>query len=108
MEPAYSRQIVCFEIVCESVQSVNPTRSNSLKELACRLASLTLCLVADWLASIGLDPLKLGTHSLHRKKAKLTYRCMVNLRVVQLLLGHTEIESTARYVGIEIADKIDI
>jgi integrase len=62
----------------------------------------------EWFASIGLDPLKLGTHSLRRTKATLIYRKTGNLRAVQLLLGHQKIESTVRYLGIEIDDAIEI
>jgi integrase len=65
-------------------------------------------LVGEWTASIGLDPLKYGTHSLRRKKATLIYRRTGNLRAVQLLLGHSKIESTVRYLGIEIDDAIEI
>jgi integrase len=65
-------------------------------------------LVGRWVASIGLDPLKFGTHSLRRTKATLIYRRTGNLRAVQLLLGHTKIESTVRYLGIEIDDAIEI
>jgi integrase len=65
-------------------------------------------LVGQWGASIGLDPLKFGTHSLRRTKATLIYRRTGNLRAVQLLLGHSKIESTVRYLGIEIDDAIEI
>jgi integrase len=65
-------------------------------------------LVGEWIASIGLDPLKFGTHSLRRTKATMIYRRTGNLRAVQLLLGHTKIESTVRYLGIEIDDAIEI
>lgn len=65
-------------------------------------------LVGHWIASINLDPLKFGTHSLRRTKATLIYRRTGNLRAVQLLLGHTKIESTVRYLGIEIDDAIEI
>jgi integrase len=65
-------------------------------------------LVGQWVASVGLDPLKFGTHSLRRTKATLIYRQTGNLRAVQLLLGHTKIESTVRYLGIEIDDAIEI
>ena len=46
-------------------------------------------LVQDWVASIGLDPAKFGTHSLRRTKAVLIYRRTGNLRAVQLLLRST-------------------
>jgi len=61
-------------------------------------------LVAEWIGSIGLDPRLFGTHSLRRTKATLIYRRTGNLRAVQLLLGHTKIESTVRYLGIEVDD----
>jgi integrase len=65
-------------------------------------------LVSEWIASIGLDPRLYGTHSLRRTKATLIYRRTGNLRAVQLLLGHTKIESTVRYLGIEVDDALAI
>src|ERR1700719_3180785 len=64
--------------------------------------------VAEWIGSIGLDPRLFGTHSLRRTKATLIYRRTGNLRAVQLLLGHTKIESTVRYLGIEVDDALAI
>ena len=57
-----------------------------------------------WVTSIGLDPALYGTHSLRRTKVALIYRRTGNLRAVQLLLGHTKLESTTRYLGIEMDD----
>ena len=65
-------------------------------------------LVSEWVAGIGLDPHFFGTHSLRRTKATLIYRRTGNLRAVQLLLGHTKIESTVRYLGIEVDDALAI
>jgi integrase len=65
-------------------------------------------LVSGWVGSIGLDPRLFGTHSLRRTKATLIYRRTGNLRAVQLLLGHTKIESTVRYLGIEVDDALAI
>jgi integrase len=65
-------------------------------------------LLAEWLSLIGLDPSLFGTHSLRRTKATLIYRKTGNLRAVQLLLGHTKIESTVRYLGIEVDDALAI
>jgi integrase len=65
-------------------------------------------LVSRWVATIGLDPHFFGTHSLRRTKATLIYRRTGNLRAVQLLLGHTKIESTVRYLGIEVDDALAI
>ena len=65
-------------------------------------------LLNDWLAMIGLDPRLYGTHSLRRTKATLIYKKTNNLRAVQLLLGHTKIESTVRYLGIEVDDALAV
>jgi len=65
-------------------------------------------LVAEWATGIGLDANVFGTHSLRRTKATLIYRRTGNLRAVQLLLGHTKIESTVRYLGIEVDDALAI
>ena len=65
-------------------------------------------LVGSWIHDIGLDPCLFGTHSLRRTKATLIYRRTGNLRAVQLLLGHTKIESTVRYLGIEVDDALAI
>ncbi len=63
-------------------------------------------LVKSWVAAISLDPHAYGTHSLRRTKATLIYRRTKNLRAVQLLLGHTKLESTVRYLGIEVDDAL--
>lgn len=65
-------------------------------------------LVSKWIESAGLDPRLFGTHSLRRTKATLIYRRTGNLRAVQLLLGHSKIESTVRYLGIEVDDALGI
>ena len=65
-------------------------------------------LLSEWIASIGLDPALYGTHSIRRTKATLIYRRTGNLRAVQLLLGHTKVESTVRYLGIEVDDALAI
>jgi len=65
-------------------------------------------LLGDWLESIGLDRSMYGTHSIRRTKATLIYKRTGNLRAVQLLLGHTKIESTVRYLGIEVDDALEI
>jgi len=64
--------------------------------------------VSEWVGRAGLDPRLFGTHSLRRTKATLIYRRTGNLRAVQLLLGHTKIESTVRYLGIEVDDALAI
>ena len=65
-------------------------------------------LLDHWLAEIGLEPALIGTHSLRRTKATLIYRRTDNLRAVQRLLGHSKIESTVRYLGVEVDDALAI
>ena len=65
-------------------------------------------IVDKWIASIGLDPSAYGTHTMRRTKATLIYQRTKNLRAVQLLLGHSKLESTVRYLGIEVDDALDI
>jgi len=61
-----------------------------------------------WVSSVGLDPASYGTHSMRRTKASLIYRRTKNLRAVQLLLGHSKLESTVRYLGIEVDDALEL
>ena len=61
-------------------------------------------IVDSMVEEIGLDPDAYGTHSIRRTKATLIYRRTKNLRAVQLFLGHTKLESTVRYLGIEVED----
>jgi len=65
-------------------------------------------LVKDWVASIGLEPSSYGTHSLRRTKVSQIYKKTGNLRAVQLLLGHTKMDSTVRYLGVELEDALAI
>ena len=65
-------------------------------------------LVSQWVRGIGLDPLKYATHSMRRTKATLIYRRTGNFRAVQLLLGPSKIESTVRYLGVEVDDALEI
>ena len=65
-------------------------------------------LLSSWLEDIGLDTTSYGTHSLRRTKAALIYRRTKNIRAVQLLLGHRKLESTVRYLGIEVDDALEI
>ena len=80
-----------------------PSRINRRKPMTTRQYAR---LLASWLCTIGLDPLAYGTHSLRRTEASMIYRRTGNLRAVQLLLGHTKIESTVRYLGIDVDDAL--
>jgi len=65
-------------------------------------------IVDGWVGEAGLDPTGYGTHSIRRTKPTMIYRRTKNLRAVQLLLGHTKLESTVRYLGIEVDDALEI
>jgi len=65
-------------------------------------------LVDEWVTAIGLRPEEFGTHSLRRTKAALIYRATGNLRAIQILLGHTKIENTVRYLGVDIDDALTL
>jgi integrase len=64
--------------------------------------------VDSWVHQLGLDTANNGTHTLRRTKATLIYRRTKNLRAVQLLLGHRKLESTVRYLGIEVDDALEM
>jgi site-specific recombinase XerC len=65
-------------------------------------------IVTTWIESAGLDAAAYGTHTMRRTKATLIHRRTKNLRAVQLLLGDTKLESTVRYLGIEVDDALEI
>ncbi|GAB3762285.1 tyrosine-type recombinase/integrase [Ramlibacter monticola] len=65
-------------------------------------------IVKGWVGCIGLDPSRYGTNSLRRTKATLIYKRTKNIRAIQLLLGHCKLESTVRYLWIEIDDALEI
>ena len=63
-------------------------------------------LVDEWVTAIGLRRAEYGTHSLRRTKAAMIYRATGNIRAIQILLGHTKIENTVRYLGVDIEDAL--
>jgi len=65
-------------------------------------------IVESWVTDIGLDSNSYGTHSMRRTKPTLIYKRTKNLRAVQLLLGHTKLESTVRHLGIEVDDALEL
>ncbi len=65
-------------------------------------------IVKKWISSIGLDITLYGTHTMRRTKASLIYKRTKNLRAVQILLGHTKLESTVRYLGVEVDDALEL
>jgi integrase len=82
-----------------------PSRMSASPHLSTRQYSR---IVDAWAGSIGLDPAAYGTHSMRRTKPTLIYRRTRNLRAIQLLLGHSKLESTVRYLGIEVDDALEI
>ncbi len=82
-----------------------PSRLHGSPHLSLRQYSR---IVESWVSWVGLDPATYGTHSLRRTKATLIYRRTKNIRAVQLLLGHSNLDSTVRYLGIEIDDALEM
>lgn len=65
-------------------------------------------LLDEWVSTIGLDKREYGTHSMRRTKASLIYKATGNLRAIQILLGHTNIEHTVRYLGVDVDDALTL
>ena len=65
-------------------------------------------LVDEWVTAIGLRRAEYGTHSMRRTKASMIYKATGNLRAIQILLGHTKIENTVRYLGVDIEDALTL
>jgi integrase len=82
-----------------------PSRVHSSAHITTRQYSR---LVNSWVREAGLEVSRYGTHSLRRTKPTLVYKRTKNLRAVQLLLGHTRLESTVRYLGIEVDDALEM
>jgi integrase len=82
-----------------------PSRTRTAADITTRQYAR---IVKGWIAMVGLDPSAYGTHSIRRTKASLIYRQTKNLRAVQLLLGHTKLESTVRYLGVEVDDALEV
>ncbi len=80
-----------------------PSRSHPGEHVTTRQYSR---LVDDWVALASLNPAAYGTHSMRRTKVALVYKRTGNLRACQLLLGHSKLESTVRYLGIEADDAL--
>ncbi len=111
---------VQFEIMTEARKSLNnwlerrghnildfifPSRIDYLGHLSTRQYAR---LVDEWVSTVGLDVRECGTHSMRRTKASLIYKATGNLRAVQILLGHTNIENTVRYLGVDVDDALTL
>jgi integrase len=82
-----------------------PSRQRSGDHLSTRQYAR---IVTGWIEEVGLERGRYGTHTMRRTKASLIYRRTKNLRAVQLLLGHSKLESTVRYLGVEIDDALEL
>lgn len=82
-----------------------PSRVNYTGNLSTRQYA---SLVDEWESAVGLNVREYGTHSMRRTKASLIYKATGNLRAVQILLGHSNIENTVRYLGVDIDDALTL
>jgi integrase len=89
----------------ESADYLFPTRGARQRHIGTRQYARIL---HGWVRALGLDCAAYGTHSMRRTKPTLIYKRTKNLRAVQLLLGHSKIESTVRYLGIEVDDALEM
>ncbi|AWB50395.1 integrase [Gemmobacter aquarius] len=80
-----------------------PSRVNGSPHLSTRQYAR---IMRAWVTSIGLEPSAYGTHSMRRTKVAQIYKKTGNLRAVQLLLGHTKMDSTVRYLGVDLDDAL--
>ncbi|MCJ8191979.1 tyrosine-type recombinase/integrase [Sphingomicrobium aestuariivivum] len=84
---------------------VFPSRVDHSKHLSTRQYAR---LLDEWVTAIGLRREEYGTHSLRRTKASIIYKATGNLRAIQILLGHSKIENTVRYLGVDIEDALTL
>ena len=106
LEPARSSLLAWLERRGGSVENYAfPSRVDRLNHLSTRQYSR---LVEEWVSGIGLRKEDYGTHSLRRTKAALINKQTGNLRAVQILLGHSKIETTVRYLGVEVEDALTL
>lgn len=86
-------------------EGIFPSRSNRGSHVTTRQSAR---LLKQWVTLIGLDPAAYGTHSMRRTKVSLLYKKTGNLLACQLLLGHTKLKSTVRYLGAELDDTLEL
>lgn len=82
-----------------------PSRVHSSPHLSTRQYAR---IMRDWVLSIGLEPSAYGTHSMRRTKVPQIYKKTGNLRAVQLLLGHTMMDHTVRYLGVDLDNALSL
>lgn len=84
---------------------VFPSRNDYMSNISTRHYARLVC---EWVTGIGLHAEDYGTHSMRRTKASIIYKATGNLRASQILLGHAKIESTVRYLGVEVEDALEL
>jgi len=84
---------------------VFPSRVDQTRHLSTRQYAR---LVDEWVTAIGLRPEEYGPHSLRRTQASIIYKATGNIRAIQILLGHSKIENTVRYLGVDIEDALTL
>ena len=120
IEQQKSHKEVQFEITPKTQQCLNQwvylknLSSSDFLYLSPRKLGQHICyhfyanIVKKWVSTLGLDITQYGTHSLRRTKASLIYAKTKNLRAIELLLGHSKLQSTIEYLGVEIEDALSI
>jgi site-specific recombinase XerC len=106
MDDARASLLKWLELRCGTLEDFAfPSRTDHATLISTRQYA---CLVDEWVTGIGLPIEDYGTHSLRRTKASIIYKATGNLRAVQILLGHTKIESTVRYLGVDVEDALTL
>ncbi|MEV5032663.1 tyrosine-type recombinase/integrase [Sphingobium sp. LMC3-1-1.1] len=106
MDDARASLLKWLELRCGSLEDFAfPSRTDHATHISTRQYAR---LVDEWVTGIGLPSEDYGTHSLRRTKASIIYKATGNLRAVQILLGHTKIESTVRYLGVDVEDALTL
>lgn len=106
LEPARTSLLAWLERRGGSVDDFAfPSRMDAADHISTRQYAR---LVNEWVTAVGLPVAEYGTHSLRRTKAALVYKRTGNLRAVQILLGHTKIETTVRYLGVDVDDALTL
>jgi site-specific recombinase XerC len=106
LEPARASTLAWLEARGGSLDDYAfPSRLDGVTHISTRQHA---CLVDEWVTGIGQRSEDYGTHSLCRTKASLICKRTGNLRAVQILLGHTKIESTVRYLGVDVEDALTL
>lgn len=106
LEPARSTLLTWLERRGGTIEDYAfPSRCDPSNHLSTRQYGR---LVDEWVSAVGLKPQDYGTHSLRQTKAAMIHKQTGNLRALQILLGHTKIESTVRYLGVDVEDALEL